>query len=107
MTRLEAGALRVLIVNPDDCGLTPAVSRGILRAHREGIVTRGILFDATLLPGFATPEGWVEPLDLVRKLRPASFRTGVRVLAIDDGLTVRTDRGTVRAETVVIALTNM
>jgi glycine/D-amino acid oxidase-like deaminating enzyme len=48
-------------------------------------------------------EGWVEPLDLVRKLRPASFRTGIRVQAIDDGLVVRTDRGTVRAETVVIA----
>ena len=35
--------------------------RGSIHAHREGIVTRGVLFDATLLPGFATPEGWVEP----------------------------------------------
>lgn len=33
------GALRVLIVNADDYGLSPAVSRGILAAWREGIVT--------------------------------------------------------------------
>jgi predicted glycoside hydrolase/deacetylase ChbG (UPF0249 family) len=31
--------LRRLIVNADDFGLTPGVSRGIIRAHREGIVT--------------------------------------------------------------------
>lgn len=30
---------RLLIVNADDFGLTLGVSRGILRAHREGIVT--------------------------------------------------------------------
>jgi kynurenine formamidase len=46
--------------------------RGSIHALREGVVTRGILFDATLLPGFATPEGWLEPgtpihaADLVR-----------------------------------------
>ncbi len=28
-----------LVVNADDFGLSPAISRGILRAHREGIVT--------------------------------------------------------------------
>ncbi len=31
--------LRRLIVNADDFGLTPGVSRGIIRAHKEGIVT--------------------------------------------------------------------
>ena len=31
--------MRRLIVNADDFGLTPGVSRGILRAHREGLVT--------------------------------------------------------------------
>lgn len=31
--------MRGLIVNADDFGLSPGVSRGILRAHREGIVT--------------------------------------------------------------------
>lgn len=32
-----------------------------IMAHKNGIVTRGILFDATLLPGRATPQGWLEP----------------------------------------------
>lgn len=31
--------LRLLIVNADDFGLTPGVSRGILEAHRRGLVT--------------------------------------------------------------------
>lgn len=35
--------------------------RGSINALKDGIVTRGILFDATLLPGFASPEGWLEP----------------------------------------------
>jgi predicted glycoside hydrolase/deacetylase ChbG (UPF0249 family) len=34
-----APAIRRLIVNADDFGLTAGVSRGILRAHREGLVT--------------------------------------------------------------------
>lgn len=34
---------------------------GSIMAHKDGILTRGILFDATLLPGRATPEGWLEP----------------------------------------------
>lgn len=38
-----------------------ACPRGSINALKDGIFTRGILFDATLLPGFATPEGWVEP----------------------------------------------
>ena len=28
-----------LVVNADDFGMSAAISRGILRAHREGIVT--------------------------------------------------------------------
>jgi len=35
--------------------------RGSIHAHRNGVITRGILFDATLLPGRATLEGWLEP----------------------------------------------
>ena len=35
----EGSAARRLIVNADDFGLTAGVSRGILRAHREGLVT--------------------------------------------------------------------
>jgi kynurenine formamidase len=38
-----------------------ACPRGSINAQKDGIFTRGILFDATLLPGFSTPEGWVEP----------------------------------------------
>jgi len=34
---------------------------GSIHAQRNGIFTRGILFDATLLPGKATAEGWLEP----------------------------------------------
>lgn len=29
----------LLVVNADDFGLTPAISEGVLRAHREGVVT--------------------------------------------------------------------
>jgi kynurenine formamidase len=35
--------------------------RGDITALKDGIVTRGILFDATKLPGKATPQGWLEP----------------------------------------------
>ena len=34
---------------------------GSINAHKDGILTRGILFDATLLPGRASAEGWLEP----------------------------------------------
>ena len=35
--------------------------RGHINALKDGVVTRGILFDATRLPGKATPQGWLEP----------------------------------------------
>ena len=35
--------------------------RGSINALKDGIVTRAILFDATRLPGKATPQGWLEP----------------------------------------------
>ena len=35
--------------------------RGDITALKDGVVTRGILFDATKLPGKATPQGWLEP----------------------------------------------
>ena len=38
-TALDAAAEIRLVVNADDFGMSPAISRGILRAHREGIVT--------------------------------------------------------------------
>jgi chitin disaccharide deacetylase len=46
-----AARRRLLIVNADDYGLTTAVSRAILRAHREGIVTSTSAL--ALAPGFA------------------------------------------------------
>jgi predicted glycoside hydrolase/deacetylase ChbG (UPF0249 family) len=42
---------RLLIVNADDYGLTPAVAAGILRAQRDGIVTSTSVL--ALAPGFA------------------------------------------------------
>jgi kynurenine formamidase len=35
--------------------------RGSINARKDGVVTRGILFDATRLPGKAAPQGWLEP----------------------------------------------
>lgn len=35
--------------------------KGSIDALKDGIVTRAILFDATRLPGKATPQGWLDP----------------------------------------------
>jgi kynurenine formamidase len=35
--------------------------RGSINALKDGVVTRGILFDATRLSGKAAPQGWLEP----------------------------------------------
>jgi kynurenine formamidase len=35
--------------------------KGSINAQKDGIVTRAILFDATRLPGKATPQGWLDP----------------------------------------------
>jgi kynurenine formamidase len=40
--------------------------RGSINALKDGVVTRGILFDATRLPGKATKEGWMEPGTAIR-----------------------------------------
>ncbi len=48
---MSAGEIR-LVVNADDFGMSAAISRGILRAHREGIVTSTSLLGNTPdLPG--------------------------------------------------------
>jgi len=47
----------LLIVNADDYGLTEAVSAGILRAHRDGIVTSTSVL--ALAPGFARTGRWL------------------------------------------------
>lgn len=46
-----------LIVNADDYGLTPAVSEGILRAHREGVLTSTSVL--VLAPGFGPSAPWL------------------------------------------------
>ena len=48
---------RTLIVNADDYGLTTAVSEGILRAHRRGVLTSTSVL--ALAPGFAPSVGWL------------------------------------------------
>jgi len=35
--------------------------KGNINALKDGVVTRGILFDATRLPGKVTPQGWLDP----------------------------------------------
>lgn len=50
--------MKRLIVNADDFGLSPGVNRGIIRAHREGIVT-----SATLM---VTMPAWAEAVELAR-----------------------------------------
>jgi predicted glycoside hydrolase/deacetylase ChbG (UPF0249 family) len=48
---------RVLVVNADDYGLTAGVSRAIVRAHREGIVTSTSAL--VLAPAFASTASWL------------------------------------------------
>ncbi len=48
---------RLLIVNADDYGLTQGVSRGILAAHAEGIVTSTSVL--AVAPAFAPTVGWL------------------------------------------------
>ena len=44
----------------EDIEATGGCPQGSINALKDGIVTRGILFDATLLPGNVNPGGWVE-----------------------------------------------
>ena len=48
-------------VSLDDIKAAGGCPRGSINALKDGVVTRGILFDATRLPGKATPDGWLEP----------------------------------------------
>jgi predicted glycoside hydrolase/deacetylase ChbG (UPF0249 family) len=56
-SRSEGPSPKRLIVNADDYGLTEGVSRAILRAHADGIVTSTSVL--ALGPGFATSAGWL------------------------------------------------
>ena len=55
--------------------------RGSIYALRDGVFTRGILFDATLLPDKTTENGWLEPGTAIRAadLEELERIQGVRV----------------------------
>jgi kynurenine formamidase len=48
-------------VSMDEIKAAGGCPRGSITALKDGVVTRAILFDATRLPGKATPQGWLEP----------------------------------------------
>jgi kynurenine formamidase len=45
----------------EDITATGGCPKGNILALKDGVVTRGILFDATRLPGKATAQGWLDP----------------------------------------------
>ena len=45
----------------EDIKATGGCPKGNINALKDGVVTRGILFDATRLPGKASPQGWLDP----------------------------------------------
>ena len=65
----------------EDIEAAGACPQGSINALKDGVVTRGVLFDATQLPGKATPEGWLEPGTPVRwaDLEALEKLHGVRV----------------------------
>ncbi len=83
----------LLIVNADDYGLTAAVSAGILRAHREGIVTSTSVL--AVAPGLTRAGGWLADegdlgvgvhLALVGEDRPLLSAAEIPSLVDRDGL---------------------
>ncbi len=45
----------------EDITATGGCPKGNINVLKDGVVTRGVLFDATRLPGKATPQGWLDP----------------------------------------------
>ena len=45
----------------EDIKASGGCPKGNINVHKDGIVTRAVLFDATRLPGKAAPQGWLEP----------------------------------------------
>src|SRR6202045_452062 len=48
-------------VSMEDINAQGGCPKGSINALKDGVVTRAILFDATRLPGKATPQGWLDP----------------------------------------------
>ena len=65
----------------EDIEAADGCPQGSINALKDGILTRGILFDATLLPGNVNPGGWVELGTAIRAadLRALEEIEGVRV----------------------------
>jgi len=53
-------------VSLDEIKTANGCPRGSINALKDGVVTRGVLFDATRLPGKATPQGWLDPGTAIR-----------------------------------------
>ena len=72
--------------------------KGSIHALRDGVFTRGILFDATLLPGKTADQGWLEPGTPIRAadLEELERLEGVRVEP-GDVILLHTGRWTRRA----------
>src|SRR3954470_21146179 len=90
----DGNAIR-LVVNADGFGATPAISRGILRAHRDGIVT-----STSVLGNCPDPAAVKKMLDEVPELgvgvhltltegRPVSNPTAIHSLVGTDGQLAR------------------
>jgi kynurenine formamidase len=45
----------------EDIKTTGGCPKGNINVQKDGVVTRAVLFDATRLPGKATPQGWLDP----------------------------------------------
>jgi predicted glycoside hydrolase/deacetylase ChbG (UPF0249 family) len=68
-----AGTDRILVVNADDYGLTPGVCRGIIDAHRDGIVTSTSVL--TPAPAFGAH---------ARTLRESGLAAGLHLCAVGE-----------------------
>jgi predicted glycoside hydrolase/deacetylase ChbG (UPF0249 family) len=83
---------KLLVVNADDYGLTTKVSEGILRGHRDGIITSTSVL--VLAPAFATTGPWLRDVEsigvgahlaLVGEDRPLLSATEIPTLVDRDG----------------------
>ena len=68
-------------VSMDEVKAANGCPKGNIDVQRDGVFTRAVLFDATLLPGRATPQGWLEPGSAVHRedLESLEKIQGVRV----------------------------
>ena len=79
---------QALALATEDITATGGCPKGSINALKDGVVTRAILFDATLLPGKATAQGWLEPgtaihredLEALEKLEHVTVSAGDVIL---------------------------